>query len=109
MSSFPLYASLNKDLLKRDLTIVQKRNFMNNIDKLDANGHELMFALIKAHYLENESNAQFDIPYSGKISGDKIEYDLEQIPIQLKHILYKFLFLHLQRMEEDKKLYTNIL
>lgn len=102
MSKFPLYDTLVKNLPENDLTDIQKKALAKRVEKLDANGHELMYALIRTYQLENSDNTQFIIPYKGVYIENEIHFDLDELPIVLKHILFKFISLHLDKMKEEK-------
>jgi len=96
---FPLYNSLNKNIPNKNLTITQKNEFINRVNNLDNEGHSLIFALIKCYYNDEEKdNSQ--IPYEGKATNNNIEYNLSDLPSKLQQILYKFISLHISRMEE---------
>lgn len=96
---FPLYNSLNKNIPNKNLTITQKNEFIKKIETIDNEGHSLIFALIKSYYNDEEKdNSQ--IPYQGKVINNNIEYNLSDLPAKLQQILYKFISLHISRMEE---------
>ena len=103
MSKFPLYDSLSKDLPEEDLTPTEKRLFIKKIGKIDNNGHELVYALIRMYQVENnEENTSFTLPYNGIFVDSDINFDLDKFPIYLKHILFKFLAVHIDKMKEEK-------
>jgi len=114
MSKFPLYDSLSKDLPKKDLTPAQKRAFIKRVLKIDKNGHDLVYALIRMYQVENnEENTSFTLPYNGiYVDGQNgqsnqhrdINFDLETFPAYLKQILYKFLGAHLNKMKEEQSI-----
>lgn len=102
MKDFPLYDTL-QDVVDKDLTLQQKNEFIKKIQTFNDKGFELLYMLIKVHYIKNtDSN---DIPYSGKyISETYIEFNIEEFPNRLKQIIYKFMRLHLKTMNEEKML-----
>lgn len=103
MSKFPLYDSLSKDLKIEDLSVMQKRAFLKRVDKMDAYGHELIYALIRMYQIENnEENTSFMLPYNGVYVNTDIHFDLDNIPKDLKNILFKFVSIHLEKMKEEK-------
>jgi len=105
MSKFPLYDSLSKDLPQEDLTPTEKRLFIKKIGKIDNNGHELVYALIRMYQVENnEENTSFTLPYNGIFVDSDINFDLDKFPIYLKHILFKFLSVHIDKMKEEKNI-----
>lgn len=101
MSRFPLYDSLYKDIPINDLTLVQKKMFMKKILKIDMNGHEIIYALIKMYQVLNEENNMIALPYKGLYYSKDISFDLDLFPVSLKHILLKFIGVHIYKMKEE--------
>lgn len=110
MSKFPLYDNLNKNLPKKNLTIKQKKEFVLNIESFDYDTHEIIYVIIKYHQLENnDEKNSFVLPYDGifntknneTVSGCDINFDFEKLPIKLQHILYKFMLVHKDKLEND--------
>jgi hypothetical protein len=114
MSNFPLFDSLNKDLPKKDLTINEKEEFISKIQDIDNTGRDLVYALIQVYSISEENNKNFDeLPYKGiKEERSKGVQDLTwtftDFPIKLRHILYKFIKIHVQSVEEDQALREKI-
>lgn len=107
MSKFPLYDSLSKDISTKDLTASQKRVFIKRISKIDKNGHDLVYALIRMYQVENnEKNTSFTLPYNGTYVENDISFDLDKFPNTLKQILFKFLKVHLDKMKEERTIET---
>jgi len=105
--NFPLYNNIlskiqETDVTKTDLTISQKE-FISKI-KLDQKGNENMYLLIKCYYIDHEKS-KYDIPYSGKHIKSKngIKFDIDILPIPLKQMIYRFIKLHSQTMNEDNE------
>ena len=94
MSKFPLYDSLSKDISSDDLTIIQKRTFLKRVEKIDKNGNELIYALIRMYQIENneDANTSFTLPYNGIHVETDIHFDLDNFPKDLKHILFSNMF-----------------
>jgi hypothetical protein len=103
MSDFPLYENMCKKIPKRDLSVKKKMDLIKNIKLLDENGYELLYTLIKVHNQKNDTAENYNkLPYDGKFSGEgDIEYDLLSLPITLRHIIYKFVNLHISSMKEN--------
>ena len=102
MSNLPLYEILFKETLNEDLTNKQKDEFMRLIKNIDQNGFEIVYALIRIFQLENnDDKSTFKIPYGGKFIKDDLNFNLNDLPLQLKQILYKFLLLHIKTMKEE--------
>ncbi len=104
MSNFPLYTTLINNLPKKDLTIVQKNDFIKRSKKLDSEAYDLIYALIRSYYLEHESGDSFTLPYKGKIAKDCLEFNLLDLPIPLRQLLYKFITIHKEKVKEDKQI-----
>ncbi len=108
MSGFPLYDNLIQQLPKKDLTLKQKEEFIRNISAIDYNGKELIYALIMVYKSQNvQQDKQNSLPYDGtQIQTDKkafynVTWNYMNFPIKLRHLLFKFLELHLKTLEED--------
>ena len=102
MSNFPLYDNLTKNLPLEEMTIKQKDKFMKLIKDNDETGSELIYALIRLYQLENsEDKSTFKLPYGGKFIKNDMKFDLNDFPNELKHILLKFIIMHLDTMKEE--------
>ena len=104
MSNFPLYDSLCHDLPTEELTAKEKDEFMKLIKKVDQLGYELIYALIRVYQFENtDERNSCTLPFGGKyIENNDITFHLDDIPLALRHILLKFLRLHINTMKEKK-------
>ena len=100
--NFPLYDSLKKGISKKELTEKQKNLFIKKINTIDFFGHEMVYVLIQNYYFKNETETKDKIPYKGQILKKNITWNLENLPLKLQKILYKFLNMHVKRMKEDK-------
>ena len=114
MSGFPLYDNLSKDLsAKKDLTVKQKTDLIKNINFIDQDGQELVYALIYYYYINNETtnettNETNTPPYKGKIEEtpknlQNITWNLGNFPIKLRVLLHNFLTMHMKKLAEDEK------
>lgn len=104
MSNFPLYTTLNNNVPNKDLTITQKNELIRRVKKLNHETHELVYALIKCYFLDNEDDDSFVIPYKGVLAKDRIDFDLLKLPVKLRQILYKFVTIHNKKLKEDKEI-----
>ena len=101
MSNFPLYDDLLKKSTNDELTTKQKDEFMKIVKNIDSNGAELIYALIRTYQLENnEDKSTFKLPYGGKFVKDDMKFDFNELPNELKNILYQFVLIHLKTSEE---------
>ena len=102
MSNFPLYDNLLKDLPLEEMTTKQKDKFMKLVKDIDVNGSELIYALIRVYQLENsEDKSTFKLPYGGKFIKYDMNFDFSELPNQLKHMLLKFIQIHIKTMKEE--------
>jgi hypothetical protein len=104
MSQFPLYTTLLGNLPEKDLTVLQKKDLLKKIALMDTDAHELVYALAKCFYMENNKGDPLSIPYKGQLSKDKIEFDLLEMPNKLRQLLYKFVNVHKKKLIEDEQI-----
>ena len=106
MSNFPLYDTLNCDIPSIDLTNKEKETFLKQVKLLDVDGIERLYVIIRIHQLENsEDKSSYIIPYKGKFVKTDIKFNLDDLPIDLKHMLSKFLKIHCKMMLENSTLH----
>ena len=109
MIKFPLFDSLNKDIPKKDLTIKEKEEFVSKIQDIDTAGKDLIYALIQIYHIGNGKEKCLDeLPYKGKKFSlckgkEDLTWSFTDFPIPLRHILYKFIKIHTQSMEEEEE------
>ena len=122
MNKFPLYDILSKKAENKDLKIAEKKDFLKKIEEVE-NVHELIYVLIRFYYIKenpdnrgktnddtcsseqcNEINKYTLTPYDS-IFNDKneITFKLNSLPNKLKQIIYKFLIIHFQKLDEEKE------
>ena len=80
---------------------------MEKIKLIDTNGEELIYALIKFYEKDHsKGKTSVNLPYKGKQTKktNALKFDLEELPKQLKQIVYKFLLTHIKMMEEDSQI-----
>ena len=107
MSGFPLYDNLIKDLPKKDLSVKDKESFIKNINKINMDGIELVYALISVYSEQNEENIDSTkVPYKGSKEVDSdgtytFSWVYTQFPIKLRRLLSLFVTIHLKKQEEE--------
>jgi paraquat-inducible protein B len=101
MTEFPLYTSLKSGISDKDLTATQKADFVKKIEKMNPEGHELIYALIKTFYINNKETL-FTTPYNGKFVKNNVTFDMDDLPVKLRQIIYKFIKIHTKKVKEDK-------
>jgi len=110
-SSFVLFDVLAKKCQQGapDITIEECKELIENARKLDREGFEYMFVLIKTY--SNMEKQGEDIPYKGqKINENKqtdrvcdIKFDIRNFNPMLRKILLEFTRLHLEKMSDERK------
>lgn len=110
-SSFALFDLLAKRCTQGppDITIEECKELIENVRKLDKQGFEYLFVLIKTY--SNMEKQNDDIPYKGqKINENKhddracdIKFDIRNFSPMLRKILLEFSRLHLDKMSDERK------
>lgn len=102
--SFPLYDILYKDVDEgnSELTTDEKKTLIQMIHKTDDKCHETIFTIIRIYGLENNINDMFQLPFDGQRTANKnnIKFDLEKFPNRLKRMLYNFIHMHNEKLNE---------
>lgn len=92
-SSFPLYNNLAVNLLETDLMVKEKEFIIRHLKKVvDSTVFERVYALIRCYQLHHSKDISI-VPFEGKPAKgvpSNIQFDLEKLPIPLKHIIHKF-------------------
>jgi len=112
MNNFPLYDVLisenSKSNTTKDLTVAQKTSLVKKIAGLDNDGFETIAIIIKIFEQREKNEKSCVFPYDGKITNNgltsNIDIDLLTLPIKLRHMLYKFVEMHYNKMENDKSM-----
>lgn len=108
--NFPLYTSLSKDIPKKDLSVKQKEEFIEKISTIDEIGRDLIYVLIMFYADEYETDNNVEkLPYNGicenyKKNLSNLTWNFSDFPQDLRHILYKFLKMHIEKRQEDENL-----
>lgn len=104
MTSFPLYSSILSMVSSKDLTVNNKKEFLLNVSNMDNDGYATLYALIKTHYINNNESKNPNVPYNCKFDNGDVQFDLNDLPPQLRQILFEFSKRHMKKMTDDQKL-----
>jgi len=104
-TSFPLYDLLLDKSKDAALTQPELLEFMQNVKKLDKNGYELIFVIIRIYSIKNIPNVTMnEIPYSGQKMEQNnmqnmsaVKFDIRNFPNKLNQMLFEFTKLHLNK------------
>ena len=104
MNEFALYNTLSQNIPTKDLNPTQKTKLVNVIKDLDENATELVYALIKYHHLNDTKPSDIYNHKKTNVRAAKVDisWNLSDLPIKLRNILYKFVTLEEQRMKESE-------
>ena len=95
-----------KNIKSKDLTVKQKDDFISKINKIDDSGAELIYTLINVYDSKTDTdNKENVLPYEGVYDNNEVKFDIEKFPLKLKQILYKFITIHCEKMQEDEGIF----
>jgi hypothetical protein len=93
--SYPLYHTLNKNLKTTDLSSAQKTKLLAKLSDLDLDKKRAIIMLIIEHAKVSDGVVvkpeNFSLPYDVKQVDKDVCIDLENLPISLKWIIWKFI------------------
>jgi hypothetical protein len=98
------YNSLINNISTKDLNLLQKKDFIKKVERLDQEGRELFFFLIHCYseqHSTKKKKKKYVCPYNGQQSKNSLAYNLLDFPNELKQLLYRFISMHIQKMEEE--------
>lgn len=102
-STFPLYDNLRREASSTDLLKKEKEEFVKMVKKIDVEGSELFYAIVRCHQLQEESSEMFSHPYDSKLVKGALKFELENFPPLLKRMLFIFLKKHSLKMKEEEE------
>ena len=97
MSKFPLYENLKKDPEQINL---DKGDVIKKFKQINIKSHSLIYALIKSYQIDNKINIlSSSLPFNGVQLKTKgyIKFSLNNLPVDLQCIIYKFFLLDLKK------------
>lgn len=93
-SKYGLYHTLNKDTKKKDLTTAQKKKLIAKIGEMDEQRRIAVMMLIFEHATRDNikmtQGNKVKLPYGMKQSASDVVIDIEEMPVELRIILWKF-------------------
>jgi hypothetical protein len=101
--NLPIYDILYNESSDNDLTQTEKDNFIKLIKKIDNEGSEIIYAIIKIYCINNFTGENQNYLYGAKFLKCSIKFDLDDFPHRLKQMLNKFLNKHIKKMDEDNQ------
>lgn len=94
----PVYTLLKNSIQNPlvDLSDIDKQSLVQFINTIDKNGAELIYAIIRSY--ENDNGGDSTIPFNGRIQKSGIRFELENMDITCKKILFEFMKKHKEMM-----------
>jgi len=104
MSTLQLYDNLNKDVPKKDLTSDEKQKIVDIIPLLDQQATELIYAIVATHNVNDKKGIEYKktVKANNLKGTSTITWNLKDLPIKLRHILYRFICMEEKLMDETK-------
>lgn len=100
--TFPLFDMIYTETgTISNLTNIEKEQLCEKIKKMDDEGYELLYALIKSYALKY-SDDFLSPPFNAKKCKGGYKFDIQNIPDRLVVILSYFVSKHEEKLKEDK-------
>lgn len=92
---FPLYDNLLRltEYENNDLSIEQKKKIAEESEALDPLNQEIIYVLIKLFFIDNDVDEKSPLPYEGKRVKGLLKFDIDKLPLRLRHMLYRFILM----------------
>jgi hypothetical protein len=90
-----------------EMSAEEKINLSKLIKKIDIEGCEFVYAIIRCYQIEHDivdQHVSTTLPYEGKITKTCIKWDMEKFPNTLLRMIELFLKKHVLKMNEEKVL-----
>jgi len=107
LHNFNLYNVLSHEATNEKMSNEGKYNMAKTIKKIDVEGCELLYAIIRCYQIEYETvdkNISTSLPYDGKVLKTCIKWDMDKFPNKLLNMIDVFLKKHVSKMNEEKVL-----
>lgn len=112
LSTFPLYDILLSSVdseTSLKLSNDQKHKLIAYVhNNLDGDGKEILFNIIRVHFLKNNYTDKFKLPYEATKSNETktdytVKFDLNKLPGLLQLMLNKFCMMHKSNVITDQE------
>ena len=99
--SFPLFDMIYAETENASHpTDAEREHFCDAIKKMDEEGYELLYALIKCYAIKYEQDSETP-PFSAKKCKNGYKFDISSIPNRLFHVLNHFVVKHKAKLREE--------
>jgi hypothetical protein len=103
IGQFPLFCHLKNEVNVGEiepLTLTQMLELTERIKELDEQGCSLVYALIRYYQIYEDKCNAIDVPFHMKKIKNGYRFCIEDLPILLQHLIYRFVNLHLKSQNE---------
>ena len=103
VGQFPLFCHLKNEVNVEEigpLTPAQMVEMTEKIKGLDEQGCSLVYALIRYYQIYEDKCSAIDVPFHMKKIKNGYRFCIEDLPILLQHLIYRFVDLHLKSQKE---------
>jgi len=103
VGQFPLFCHLKNELNVEEiepLTLTQMLELTEKIKSLDEQGCSLVYALIRYYHIYEDKCSAIDVPFNMKKIKNGYRFCIEDLPILLQHLIYRFVNIHLRSQTE---------
>lgn len=105
VGQFPLFCHLKNEVNVEEigpLTLTQMQEMTEKIKGLDEQGCSLVYALIRYYHIYEDKCSAIDVPFHMKKIKNGYRFCIEDLPILLQHLIYRFVDLHLKSQKEQR-------
>jgi len=103
IGQFPLFCHLKNEVNMEEiepLTLTQMLELTEKIKELDEQGCSLVYALIRYYQIYEDKCSAIDVPFHMKKIKNGYRFCIEDLPILLQHLIYRFVDIHLKSQNE---------
>lgn len=100
---FPLFSHLKNEVDAdgiEPLTLTQMLELTEKIKCLDQQGCALVYALIRYYHIYEDKCNAIEVPFNMKKIKTGHRFCIEDLPILLQHLVYRFVEIHLKSQNE---------
>lgn len=106
-NQFPLFSHLKNELDIEQidiLTPIQMLELTDKIKQLNEQGCSLVYALIRYYHIYEDKCTAIEVPFHMKKIKNGYRFCIEDLPVLLQHLIYRFVEIHLQSQKERSQL-----
>jgi oligoribonuclease (3'-5' exoribonuclease) len=103
VGQFPLFCHLKNELNIEEiepLMLAQMLELTEKIKGLDEQGCSLVYALIRYYQIYEDQRSAIEVPFNMKKIKNGYRFCIEDLPVLLQHLIYRFVDIHLNSQKE---------